>query len=581
VVSNVRSPQRTDGSKKVDIWYDLSHADESYVSVVATDDGRATRDATVSSVSGTGAGISPGVNKHIVWDSAVDLPGAFGSQYTVRVCAGDSPTPPCMVCVPGGSFDMGDTFGEGTSDELPVHSVYLSPYYIDKYEVTNEQYAAALNWAYAQGGLITVTSGVVYKYGSGNNTPYCDTNSADAASRIHWDGGTFSVTLGKEDHPVLEVSWYGSVAFSNWRSAMEGKPLCYDLSTWTCNFGVAGYRLPTEAEWEKAAGWDPAQQRHFRFGEHTDGCGYNCLDGQRANYWSSDDPYETGAYPWPTPVGYYDGTNHGGYQTQIAQSYYGCYDMSGNGWEWCHDRYSNTYYSSSPGSNPTGPATGSSLVLRGGGWNKFPNLSRSAARDAHSPGGREFYMGFRCAAGADCSTPTCTGVNGCSGHGTCIAPDTCQCESGWEGADCSTFNCTDVNDCSANGTCIGANTCQCNTGWIGMDCTTPTCPGVNDCSGKGTCIAPDTCECESGWEGADCSSFNCSGVNNCSANGTCIGANTCDCNKSPAGADCSVVIPAVSEWGLAVMVLLLAIAATAIITNRDSQLFVDFPAGEG
>ena len=304
-----------------------------------------------------------------------------------------------MVLIPAGEFKMGDWWSEGQTDEEEAHTVYLSRYYIDKYEVTNEQYATALNWAYAQGGLITVTTGVVYQHGSGYNSPYCDTNSADADSRIHWDGGTFSVTLGKEDHPVLEVSWYGSVAFCNWRRAMEGKPLCYDLSTWTCNFDVAGYRLPTEAEWEKAAGWDPVQQRLFRFGEHTDGCGYDCLDGQRANYWSSGDPYEPGAFPWPTPVGYYDGTNHGGYQTEIARSYYGCYDMSGNAWEWCNDRYSSSYYSSSPGSNPTGATTGSSYVLRGGGWNKFPNLSRTALRDSHSPGGREFYNGFRCAAG--------------------------------------------------------------------------------------------------------------------------------------------------------------------------------------
>ena len=331
--------------------------------------------------------------------SKTDLRGAFGGQHKLSASADDSLAPPRTVFVPGGSFDMGDTFGEGASDELPVHEVLLSPYYIDKYEVTNEQYAAALNWANAQGGLITVTDGVVHKYGSGN-AQYCDTSSADATSRIHWDGGTFSVTLGKEDHPVLEVSWYGSVAFSNWRSAMEGKPLCYDLSTWTCDFGVAGYRLPTEAEWEKAAAWDPAQQRHFRYGEHTDGCGYDCLDGQRANCWSSDDPFEKGAQPWPTPVGYYDGTNYGGYQTQNAQSHYGCYDMTGNAWEWCHDRYSSTYYSSSPHSNPTGAATGSQRVLRGGGWNQFPHQGRAAHRDSHSPGGRETYMGFRCAATA-------------------------------------------------------------------------------------------------------------------------------------------------------------------------------------
>ena len=329
-------------------------------------------------------------------DNDVDLIdwGDFQAAFT-----GNGPSSADMVLVPAGEFKMGDPWSEGETHEQPPHTVYLSAYFIDKYEVTNQRYATALNWAYAQGGLIKVINGVVYKYGSENNSPYCDMNSADADSRIHWDGDTFSVTPGKEDHPVVEVSWYGSVAFCNWRSAMEGKPLCYDLSTWTCDFSVAGYRLPTEAEWEKAAGWDPTQQRHFRFGEQTDGCGFNCLDGQRANNWSSGDPYETGAFPWTTPVGYYDGTNHGGYQTQMARSYYGCYDMSGNAWEWCHDRHSSTYYSSSPESNPTGATTGSSLVLRGGGWNKFPHLSRSANRDSHSPGGREFYNGFRCAAG--------------------------------------------------------------------------------------------------------------------------------------------------------------------------------------
>ena len=228
------------------------------------------------------------------WDNEID-PADYPE---CRACEGEIICiPEGMVLVPAGEFEMGDPWSEGGSNERPVHTVYLSPYHIDTCEVTNQQYCDALNWAYAQGGLITVTSGVVYKYNSGTSYPYCDTYSHDADSRIHWDGSTFTVTAGKEDHPMLEVSWYGSVAFSNWRGAMEGRPLCYDLETWACDFDVAGYRLPTEAEWEKAAGWDPVQYRHFRFGEHTDGCGYNCLDGQRANYWSSGDPFETGDYP--------------------------------------------------------------------------------------------------------------------------------------------------------------------------------------------------------------------------------------------------------------------------------------------
>ena len=158
--------------------------------------------------------------------------------------------------------------------------------------------------------------------------------------------------------------------------------------------------MPTEAEWEKAAGWDPVLARHFRFGEHTDGCGTDCLDGQRANYWDSGDPFETGNYPWTTPVGYYDGTDHGGtYQTQNAQSYYGCYDISGNVWEWCHDWYDSGYYSSSPYDNPTGPASGTLRVLRGGDWTNYPNICRAANRGVSAPGDRSGNDGFRCVAG--------------------------------------------------------------------------------------------------------------------------------------------------------------------------------------
>ena len=345
-------------------------------------------------------------------DGDVDL----DDYRTFRLRLAGPGVPAGMVLVPGGEFEMGDSFNEGWTNELPVHTVYLSPYYIDTYEVSNEQYADALNWAYAQGGLIEVTSGVVYKYGTGGS-PYCSTTSAPTGhpdfgeySRITWNGSTFGVSAGKEDHPMVLVSWYGSVAYCNWRSAMEGKPLCYDLSTWSCDFGVPGYRLPTAAEWEKAAAWDPVQERHFRFGEHTDGCGSGCLDGQRANYSSSGDPYEPGATPDTTPIGFYNGELHykvdfgwpGGqtsYQTQNARSYYGCHDMSGNVREWCHDWFLSTYYWSSPGSNPTGPASGAYRVLRGGLWCVYPVVCRSATRGGGTPDARSSSIGFRCAVG--------------------------------------------------------------------------------------------------------------------------------------------------------------------------------------
>jgi formylglycine-generating enzyme required for sulfatase activity len=342
-----------------------------------------------------------------------------GWEGPTRVCLGDTDedgiddtcaAPDDMVLVASGPFEMGESFDECRYDERPVHTVHLSAYWIDKYEVTNQQYADALNWAYAQGEKITIPEGVVYQYGTGMSCAYCDTTSSSPHSRIQWDGSTFTVTPGYDHHPMARVSWYGAVAYCNWRSAMEGRPQCYNLSTWECDFGVGGYRLPTEAEWEKAAGWDPIEQRHYRFGEHTDGCGYGCLDGRRANYLSSGDPYEYGPVPTTTPVGFYNGEMHyqadfdwpGSatcYQTQDARSYYGCYDMTGNLWEWCYDWYSDSYYSTSPELNPRGPDSGTRRVIRGGNWLNGPDHCRSADRRHTTPYYRLYSRGFRCALG--------------------------------------------------------------------------------------------------------------------------------------------------------------------------------------
>ena len=206
---------------------------------------------------------------------------------------------------------------------------------------------------------------------------------------------------------MVRVSGTGRLHTCNWRSAIRIAARPATIST-----PGSATSLPTDTacrrkpagEWEKATGWDrfPVLTRHFRFGEHTDAaagsteCPY--LDsydqpselGTRVE--DSGDP--EGSRPGISIpgrrllyVGYYDGSNHGGYQTQDAQSYYGCYDMSGNVWEWCYDWYDLGYYSSSPYDNPTGAASGTYRVLRGGSYLDYTDYCRAADRLWTSPGG--------------------------------------------------------------------------------------------------------------------------------------------------------------------------------------------------
>jgi len=305
----------------------------------------------------------------------------------------EPPPPPGMVIIPAGEFEMGDHFGVGNSDELPLHDVFIDSFYMDIYEVTNEKYCEYLTSAYSQ-GLIEVISGIVYK--KGDTEPYCDTYSYDDNSRIHWDGSAFSITTGKEDHPMLLVSWYGAAAYANWLSTEEGRTPSYDLDTWECTFGAGGYRLPTEAEWEYAA----------RGGNHNPYYKYpwgDTIDGSKANYQNSNDTYE-GILPETTPVGYYDG-NQTPSGVDMANGY-GLYDMAGNIYEWCNDWYDGTYYQWCVDHgiyyNPKGPSSGISVfrVVRGGSWYNVVNYLRCAYRSSHFwyyPSSLYHYVGFRLA----------------------------------------------------------------------------------------------------------------------------------------------------------------------------------------
>jgi len=174
----------------------------------------------------------------------------------------------------------------------------------------------------------------------------------------------------------------------------------YNLSTWELmNKTGGGYRLPTEAEWVRAAAWDGS--KHWIYG-YTSDVGNN---RNRYNYYDDIEwteyvnPLNLSSFPYTSPVGWFNGINvspNGNIQTMNSISPVGCYDMSGNVWEWCHDWYSSTYYSGGAMTNPTGPASGSTCVYRGGSWGSLATRhNRSAARLNGDPSNMYSHGGFR------------------------------------------------------------------------------------------------------------------------------------------------------------------------------------------
>jgi len=301
--------------------------------------------------------------------------------------------PEDMVIIPAGTFRMGNSTNtvEGSNEELPVHTVTLNSFAMGKYDITNEQYCAFLNFALEKGWIV-VSNGQVHTTAPGPSFPYCDTASVSVpTSQIAYSGGQFSVRtkVGRDmsKDPMVQVSWYGAAAYCNWRSQQEGKEPCYNLSTWACDFTKKGYRLPTEAEWEYAARGKLSGKR-FPWGD--------TITHSLANYSSSSSySYDTsltrgyhptwndGIIPYTSPVG------------SFSPNDYGLYDMAGNISGWCNDWYSLTYYSSSPQSNPPGPTTGSARVLRGGSWYTQAYACRVSVRIGHTPDARTYRSGFR------------------------------------------------------------------------------------------------------------------------------------------------------------------------------------------
>ncbi len=268
-VSNVRAQQRGGGSKLVDIWYDAadSDGDRLSVGVALTDNGAPVPAASVSG--DVGPGVRPGAGKRIVWDAGADWSGNLSENVRASVTADDGRTPAVpqgMALIPAGSFTMGDGFAEGDSDERPTHSVYVSAFYMDKTEVTKAKWDEVATWAASNGYDISA-------------------------------GGASGVAAS---HPAYNVTWYECVKWCNARSQKEGLTPCYTVAGATyktgssapdCNWSANGYRLPTEAEWEKAARGGSGGRR-FPWGD--------AINHDYANYRANGSAYTYDTSPYTT-----------------------------------------------------------------------------------------------------------------------------------------------------------------------------------------------------------------------------------------------------------------------------------------
>ncbi len=258
------------------------------------------------------------------------------SEITSAPTISSFDVPAEMVIIPAGEFLMGSNDADANASEKPVHPAYIDAFYMDKYPVTNEQYKVFLD-ACPQWQKVNILT----DYHNGN---YLRT----------WHRNNYP--KGAANHPVVNVSWYAAMAYAQWEEK----------------------RLPTEAEWEKAARGGLTGKK-YPWGDQ--------IDTTKANY--GENIGQT------TPIGEYPPND------------YGVYDIVGNVWEWCLDEHILDFYAASPRRNPV---AGGDLtyvlnnfislktyrVLRGGSWMSIPRYVRVAPRFRFTPSHSIHNVGFRC-----------------------------------------------------------------------------------------------------------------------------------------------------------------------------------------
>lgn len=365
-VTNVRAAQRT-VDRYVDIDYDIIGTTAPVaVRLRISHDGGASFEVEGKTISGDlGAWIAPGLNKRMTWNAAVDWSSGYSTNMCFEVTASDDAIPNEFLIIPAGTFQMGDQSNPllGESDELPVHTVVLKAFHLAKFEVTKGLWDDVRAW--------------------GVNNGYTD---------LPVGGGKAA------NHPVHSINWFAMIKWCNARSEKEGLTPCYTLdgSTYrktvaptdyskeyraiTCDWTVGGYRLPSEAEWEKAARGG-MNARNFPWGDSISQNNANFVASGSGSAYETNPSgvdawhplFSDGQAPGTSPVGYF------------AANGYGLHDMAGNVTEACWDWRAS--YQATPETDPHGPFSPGSVlgeayyrVSRGGNWKCYAITNRNAFR---------------------------------------------------------------------------------------------------------------------------------------------------------------------------------------------------------